>query len=352
MAVDTALQFLMKRDIIPDLWVTIDPQKPIDYFKDERSYDIPCVFKSTANSDVLGRVKRVFLLDGEREYLQLLIGSLGVALSEQYGTGGSVATTSFAFLYSIGIKNIIMIGQDLAYLGEVSHADGVNDGADLETAIVEGIDGNPVKTRFDWLNYLKWFENAVEMFNANNLNISVIDSTEGGAKIHGTKIMTLNEAINSFRNADGLLPEFDFEAEVKNLPYLFDEQGYKALCEQHKKNIRKIREIETDAYSAHKMCDQLINQIKAGNASDTYIRKQNKTITAIRERIEDSSIFYIINRYAQNYTMEKRVQLELEEGNRKETQINLVKILMLTFDSYIEASKKVYDIAKEYEKEL
>ena len=39
-AVDTAVQSLLKRDIIPDLWVTIDPQKPLDFFKDERSYDI------------------------------------------------------------------------------------------------------------------------------------------------------------------------------------------------------------------------------------------------------------------------------------------------------------------------
>lgn len=351
-AVDTAVQSLLKRDIIPDLWVTIDPQKPLDFFKDDRSYDIPCAFKSTANADILKRVSRVFLLDGERSYIELLIESLGIELSEQYGSGGSVATTSFAFLYSLGIKNLIMVGQDLAYFGESSHADGVNDGADREVAYVEGVDGNQVKTRFDWLNYLKWFEHSVEMFNTNNLGITVIDATEGGAKIHGTKIMALDEAIESFRNNNGELPEFHFEDEVNKLPYLFDEQGYANLCDQHRRNIERIREIETDASEACRLCDKLIAQIKEGNASDQYIHKQNKRITQLRDKIEKSPIFYMINRYAQNFTQERRVQLELKEDNIKNTRINLVEVLKLTFDSYVKASQKIYVIAKKYEKDV
>ena len=351
-AVDTAVQTLLKRDIIPDLWVTIDPQKPLDFFKDERSYDIPCAFKSTANADILKKVKRVFLLDGERGYLELLIESLGVELASQYGSGGSVATTSFAFVYSLGMKNIILVGQDLAYFGDSSHADGVNDGADREVTFVEGIDGKQIKTRFDWLNYLKWFEHSVEMFNTNNLGISVIDATEGGAKIHGTKIMTLNEAIESYKNNDGKLPEFNFSNEVDKLPQLFDEQGYIKLREQHNKNINRIHEIESDASDASKICDKLIAQIREENASDIYIHKQNKKITQLRDKIEKSPIFYMINRYAQNFTQEKRVQLELKEDSIKNTRINLVEVLKLTFDSYVNAAKKIYETAKKYEKEI
>ena len=351
-AVDTALQYLLKRDIIPDLWVTIDPIKPLSFFKDDRSYDIPCAFKSTANADILNRVNRVILLDGERDYMELLIDSLGTKLSKPYGSGGSVATTSFALLYSIGIKNIIMIGQDLAYQGEASHADGVSDGSDYDTTYVEGIDGHKVKTRSDWLNYLKWFEHSMEMINSSNSNISVIDATEGGAKIRGTKIMTLNEAIDYYRNDKGNLPVYDFANEIKKLKYVFDEQGYKSLCEKHRKEVNRIREIELDAYEAYKLCEKLIIELKEGYASDRYLHKQNKIITQIREKIESSPAFFIIDRYAQNFTFERKAQLELAEGDKNMTQINLVEILKLTFDSYVKASKKIYEIAKKYEKDL
>lgn len=351
-AVDTALQYLLKRDIIPDLWVTIDPKKPIDFFKDERSYDIPCVFKSTANSDILNRVKRVFLLDGERDYLELLIESLGIQISNPYGSGGSVATTSFALLYSLGIKNIILIGQDLAYLGDTSHADGANDGVAYETTFVDGFDGKPVKTRRDWLNYLKWFEQSIEMINTHDFGITVIDATEGGAKIHGSKTMTLNEAIESLKNDKGLLPDYCFADEIEKLPFLFDEQQYKKLCVQHKTNVDKIRAIETDSYEAYNMCKILIKQIKENNASDAYIYKENKKISNLRKKIEQSPIFYIISRYAQNFTYEIKAQLELKEGGKKDTQINLLEIMKLTFDSYVKASNKIYTIAKKYENEV
>ena len=39
-------------------------------------------------------------------------------------TGGSVATNVFSLLYKIGLKTIILVGQDLALTGNKSHADG------------------------------------------------------------------------------------------------------------------------------------------------------------------------------------------------------------------------------------
>lgn len=39
-------------------------------------------------------------------------------------TGGSVATNAFSLLYKIGLKTIILVGQDLALTGNKSHADG------------------------------------------------------------------------------------------------------------------------------------------------------------------------------------------------------------------------------------
>ena len=352
-AVDTAVQYLLKRDIKPDIMITVDPEKPMKYFTDERSFDIPCVFSDNANTEILDKIKgRLFLLDGKREYLELLLNDVGVKTSVPRGFGGSVATAAFAFLIGIGIKNIILIGQDLAYTGDKSHADGFSDGSQNEISYVEGIDGNAVRSRSDWLNYLKWFENSMIEINKRELDVQVIDATEGGAKIHGTKIMTLKEAVEFFRAENGDLPYYNFEEEITKLPYLFDENGYVNLCKRHKLIIKKIRDIEKNSYEAYKICNQVIDMIKEDNVTPHYLHKQNKKITEIREMIEKSPVYYIISRYADNFTLHERTRLELEDGDKKNTQINLMKIMKITFDSYVKVSKKVYKIAKEYENTL
>lgn len=352
-AVDTAVQYLLKRDIIPDIMITVDPEKPMKYFEDERSFDIPCVFSDNANTELLDRIKgRLFLLDGKREYLELLLNDVGVKTSVPRGFGGSVATAAFAFLIGIGIKNIILIGQDLAYTGDKSHADGFNDESQNEISYVEGIDGNVVRSRSDWLNYLKWFENSMVEINKRELDVQVIDATEGGAKIHGTRIMTLKDAVELFRTENGDLPYYNFEEKIIELPYLFDENGYANLCRRHKSIINNIRDIETNSYEAYKICDQVIDMIKGDNASPHYLHKQNKKIAEIRKIIEKSPVYYIISRYADNFTLHERTRLELEDGDNKNTQINLMEIMKITFDSYVKVSKKVYKIAKEYENTL
>ena len=54
-----------------------------------------------------------------------------------------------------------------------------------------------MKTRADWLNFINWFENAVERVKGKT---DVIDATEGGAKIAGTLIMPLRDAIERYCN--------------------------------------------------------------------------------------------------------------------------------------------------------
>lgn len=352
-AVDTAVKYLLKRDIIPDLTITIDPEKPVDYYSDPRSHDIPCIFASVASKEILDRInERVFLLDGRGEYMELLLNSLDIKTVSSQGYGGSVATAAFSVCVSLGIKNIILIGQDLAYQGNDSHADGVNDGSDNEVTIIEGIDGGQVRSRSDWLGYLKWFETAIDDIKKTDSDIRIIDATEGGAKIHGSEIMSLRETMDCFKDSNGNLPKYDFSTETKKLFYLLDEEGYKKLCDKHKSIIKKIHNIEVDSYEAYNICENLLKMMNDNNVTAQYIHKQNKKITDLRKRIEKSPVFSIILEYAQNYTLNERTRLELEEVDDKTAQINLVKILKLTFDSYVKVSKKVYEIAKKCEKVL
>lgn len=114
---------------------------------------------------------------------------------------GSVSTDVFSLFLSAGFKHIILVGQDLAYGdGGFTHAGGEKEEKyeyrenDPAYKMVDGIYGGKVKTRWDWERFRKFFEEHIKISN----DISVIDATEGGALINGTKIMTLSDAIDKY----------------------------------------------------------------------------------------------------------------------------------------------------------
>ena len=114
--------------------------------------------------------------------------------------GPSSANMAFKLLEFLGCDPIIIIGQDLAY-GEddKSHAEGFHYGASFETGraanalTVEGNYTPSVKTTPTWYSFLKHYERDMSTHTGR-----VINATEGGAKIHGTELMTFAEAIEKY----------------------------------------------------------------------------------------------------------------------------------------------------------
>lgn len=111
---------------------------------------------------------------------------------------GSVATDVFSLFADSGFRRIILVGQDLAYNDEgYSHSDGKKESSEIiyET---EGLYGNTVRTRCDWEYMRRSYESKID----GHRNIRVIDATEGGARIRGTEIMSLKEAIEQCCNTE------------------------------------------------------------------------------------------------------------------------------------------------------
>ena len=68
-AVDSAVKYLLKKDIIPDLTITIDAKKPISNFADIRAKALPCLFDVTANPEIFkNHIGRVFLFNNSDYY--------------------------------------------------------------------------------------------------------------------------------------------------------------------------------------------------------------------------------------------------------------------------------------------
>ena len=201
-AVDSAIRTLVKHDIMPDMTVTIDPNKANYYlYQDKRIRQIPLLvcFNAVWGTSVLHYGKRFYF------YVDFPFVN---RIWERYGkdyirieTAGSVANDAFSFIRTIGFKNIIMIGQDLAYTGDKVHSEDSYEESFIsndvsrkkEVYVIKDIYGNDVKTDYAMDIYRRWFENQIIL----HKDIEVIDATEGGARIEGTEVMTLQEAIDT-----------------------------------------------------------------------------------------------------------------------------------------------------------
>ncbi|ECR1329702.1 motility associated factor glycosyltransferase family protein, partial [Campylobacter coli] len=106
--------------------------------------------------------------------------------------GFSVAHMAYEFATHLSHKNIIFIGQDLAYAENGnSHPDDYQNSANYESQTYEHIlttayGGNgKVETHSIWLLFKNWFENEM-IPNTRKMGITTYNCTEGGARIEGT----------------------------------------------------------------------------------------------------------------------------------------------------------------------
>ncbi|MEW6095169.1 MAG: 6-hydroxymethylpterin diphosphokinase MptE-like protein [bacterium] len=202
--VDTALRTLFNNNIKPDLVVTIDATaKNYNYYlKDLDLSDIyliagPAVYPQT----MLSFAPKIFVSSFGHpllDWIETFIGTKGTIK-----LGGSVSTAAFDLARRCGANPIVFIGQDLAFTDDKVYTSGVKKERikEVEEVMpkadiiwVEDIYGGKVKTVRGIWTWIKWFEHQISEIP----HVLCIDATEGGAKIQGTKIMTLKGVIENY----------------------------------------------------------------------------------------------------------------------------------------------------------
>jgi hypothetical protein len=224
-ATDTAAKVMLKHNIIPDVYVCVDPIKfDILEIDDERVWDIPVVCSVTSHYKLLRESKgKIILFNEGHEIVSRLIKGKGKEC-DALGSGGSVAHNAFALGRFLNFKRIVLIGQDLAFTNNKTHIEGAFSDLSVSTQTkeneiyVEDINGDMVLTRFDFKAYLDWFEREIHALKD---EVEVIDATEGGAKIHGTEIMTLREVIDKYCIEEDKVSEI-----INEMDNLFSEKDY------------------------------------------------------------------------------------------------------------------------------
>lgn len=220
---DTALKALSLAGIVPDIAAITDGKKDERYLSESDSREVPLVCTPRGGTEFLHlHTGKKFFIDDYCDHIEMFMKNNGIEFVKP-DTGGSVANACFAIARLLHCHSIILVGQDLAYTGDKTHSVVTVRGAkkteieDLEHVVMDvDINGKPIRSSREFKLYKEWFEQQIRA----DKELEVIDATEGGIRIEGTKLMTLSDAIDEY-----CTKEFDFSALTGQAEPLFDDEN-------------------------------------------------------------------------------------------------------------------------------
>jgi len=250
---DASYQECIKHGVKPDAIASIERDQPTyDYFYKDKTFDKDLVFVGPGLvwPDILKEFpgKKILMAktsDGADGWWMDHFENMEFVVM-----GMSCANVAHAVLEEAGCSPIILIGQDLAYTDDKKHSSQVHDlfeddnqvDTNEDTLWTEDIYGNPVKTTTVFNLFREYFERRAE-----NGKSILIDATEGGAKIKGSKIMTFREAIDQYCTGK---KEKALHAYLKDIPW------------DDKKAIKKYEEIMKSAQQFIEVMENLKKQMQ------------------------------------------------------------------------------------------
>jgi hypothetical protein len=323
-AVGAAWKSLRAADIEPHMVVTVDPF-PDNYphFEGLEAKREWLITDFACNTDVVRTFngKKIFChsTPTKEALFRAIYGEWGILL-----TGGSVANSAMSLAITMGASPVILVGQDLAYTGGISHATGHTGKHSLAEAIeknpadfreVPGYgDADPVLTNTQMEAYRLWFENIITTLEPER----VINATEGGAKIAGALEKPFAEMLAQYApheiDVDALWPA-EHSNKVASINKIND--NLRGLS----KKISKLQMLST---AAGKVMTQLIERAKTSENCTKLEIEYNKLARkiSVQDRIAD----FFLTAFVQNeiFLTQRRLNLMKDEkANKYQTNLML-----------------------------
>lgn len=203
-SVGSAINTLIHHDIYPDVACTYDPtvknQMVFEMTKERNIREIPMIFGSSVGYETLESYlgKKYHMITSQdtisNYYLKNEDGK-GMNIVQD---APSIAVVTIQLLYELGFSNIVLVGQNLGYRGKEKYSGGISYSTELtEEEIEKGIwvkdvYGNEILTNEGFNSMRQRMEHYIKELR----NIEVINTTQGGANIEGTKFIDLSNFIN------------------------------------------------------------------------------------------------------------------------------------------------------------
>lgn len=340
LATDTAVKYLLAHNAPFDAMITLDARKSFKHLEDERCNEVPIFSNVEAKNIFLEKNQaRKIWFCGE-PYTEAIYKEFG-RVFPPYSSGGSVATGAFSTCVALGFKKIVLIGQDLAYDGDTTHAGGVEKHILNESygiKMIDGVNGGKVRSRYDWLIYKDWFEDAIRALP----EIEVIDATEGGALIKGSKVCTLSDVIDT-----ECKKEFDFAAILAKTAPTFTAEEYEKIKAKILHLEKEFVLLHSKAKEGKKAQEDLVKLIRTHNTSAQKEEKCLKTIRKVNNVIERQSAYKLLDTYITGITTEQVQQINMLSEDADENMLQTLAISGAVYSAIIEAVEELTPLLNE-----
>lgn len=194
-------------------------------------------------------------------------------------TGKSVTNMAFKAAEYMGCDPIVLVGQDLAFAPDgqshVSGADHARDGLKGSPLIkmrskVMGNNGQMLDSLDTWVGMLKRFEYDIAI---SGRGYKVINATEGGARIEGTEVATLNDVIQTYcKNDIDVYARLNTQLEYPSASRMEDDR--KTIIREVMRGLDylkfSINELNDVVYAMERGCRLFIDGIEDNDVKDLF----------------------------------------------------------------------------------
>lgn len=340
-AVDAAVNTAIANNIRPDIIVSDDAHIKVNSSDNSENNlvrrEVPLVIRMQGSLSIRDASKgRKFFTSFSYNYIGEVLKEFGKKMPTVY-TGGSVANSAFSIAKMLGCKAIILMGQDLGFPGNKQHAsDAFENEEDVSEEderyfYVDSVDGGKVLTSHQMDVYREFFETMIKR----DPDYEVIDATEGGALIHGTKLMTIDKAIDKYCPEERL----DFEKLINEAPYMVEgeeREKFRSVINKTFEDIdSNIEYLEGAKRDYYKLRD--INEKRRYNSKE-FKRLVNK-VGEHNNYIENNKDFALYKECCNEKHYEFVDALRNVYDDTYEEIKNLVEQSLIMLDEYIKAGK-------------
>ena len=200
LSVDSALPTLMRNDIIPDMFISVDPIKELGNFIDPRVSLIPGIFPISCNRHLFEFHSGPAFYYSYGDFLADYMAYLEKRELPHVDADSSVSNHALGIGLFLQSRNIICTGLDLGYPNGMTHSSDAimnSDAHDPENGTIMQVpctSGGYVETNFQMDMYRQLFEERISKYP----DINVINTSPDGALIKHTTYMNFRDALDKY----------------------------------------------------------------------------------------------------------------------------------------------------------
>ncbi|WP_080843994.1 motility associated factor glycosyltransferase family protein [Cytobacillus gottheilii] len=341
-AVGSANKALIANDILPDAVLTYDPQEHnfsvFSVFEKEGITSVPIIYGTSVGYETIQRypgpkfhfitsqdtVSPFYLKNKNNSYI----------INDAF----SIAIVTIDILSRLEVGMIILVGQNLAFKGNLFYSKDINRGKNKNAEIqkkdmidlveVEDVFGNKINSNsaFNQMRFM------MQQYIEQNKQIEFINTTNGGAKIEGAPYQQLEDVVKKrLQNKVVSKETFSNNATDSFLKYVTDK------VRKMQKSMRDYVKLIIEIYDQLDALEELVTTNSLTKIQSVYVKFDKK----INNLLENE--FYKV--YVRPIT---RVQFELLEKsiqkvkNEENSKIKAMQIKNL-FEAYLDICKQTYN---------